>query len=87
MYAMQSSIGDDVYFEPSTAVLEAHMAKITGKEAGIFMASGSMSNQIALRSHLKQPPYSVLVDLRSHINKWGLSPVVLAMCLSTHFCT
>jgi threonine aldolase len=80
---MQSSIGDDVYFEPSTAALEAHMAKITGKEAGIFMASGSMSNQIALRSHLKQPPYSVLLDLRSHINKCSRS-LVLVRCSSTH---
>lgn len=50
--------------------LEAHIAKITGKEAAIFMPSGTASNQIALRTHLKQPPYSVLLDQRSHINKY-----------------
>lgn len=49
--------------------LEAHIAKLTGKEAGLFLPSGTASNQIALRTHLKQPPYSVLCDHRSHINK------------------
>ena len=69
-YAVQASLGDAVYHEPSTVALEAHMAKMTGKEAALFMPSGTMSNQIALRSHLKQPPYSVLCDHRAHINKY-----------------
>jgi len=55
--------------------LEAHVAKITGKEAGIFMPSGTASNQIALRAHLKQPPYSVLLDQRAHINKYVAQPL------------
>ena len=66
-YAMKASLGDDVYYEPSTAALEAHIARLTGKEAGLFMPSGTMSNQIGLRTHLKQPPYSVLCDNRAHI--------------------
>lgn len=69
-YAIQASLGDDVYHEPSTIALEAHMARLTGKEAALFMPSGTMSNQIALRTHLKQPPYSVLCDHRAHINKY-----------------
>ena len=88
-YASLATLGDDVYFEPSTAyvhiviflffsvvdtpllfrALEAHIAKLTGKEAGLFLPSGTASNQIALRTHLKQPPYSILCDHRSHINK------------------
>ncbi len=68
-YALQASIGDDVYHEPGMLALEAHMAKLTGKEAALFLPSGTMSNQIALRTHLKQPPYSVLCDQRAHINK------------------
>lgn len=68
-YAVRASLGDDVYHEPSTAALEAHMAQLTGKEASLFLPSGTMSNQIALRTHLKQPPYSVILDERSHINK------------------
>ncbi|KAH0590412.1 hypothetical protein H2248_000567 [Termitomyces sp. 'cryptogamus'] len=46
------------------------MAQLTGKEAGLFMPSGTASNQIALRTHLKQPPYSVLCDHRAHIHKY-----------------
>jgi hypothetical protein len=70
-YAILASLGDDVYHEPCTKVLEAHIAQLTGKEAAVFLPSGTMSNQIALRTHLKQPPYSVLVDVRAHINKSG----------------
>ncbi|KAI0314979.1 pyridoxal phosphate-dependent transferase [Amylostereum chailletii] len=69
-YAVQASLGDVVYFEPSTTLLEAHIAKLTGKEAALFMPSGTMSNQLALRSQLKQPPYSVLCDHRAHTNKY-----------------
>jgi threonine aldolase len=68
-YALQASLADDVYFEPTADSLEKHIAKLTGKEAAVFMPSGTMSNQISLRTHLVQPPYSVLCDYRSHINK------------------
>ncbi|KAG1777444.1 pyridoxal phosphate-dependent transferase [Suillus placidus] len=66
-YALRASLGDDVYFEPSTALLETHVAKITGKEAGLFLPTGTMSNQVALRTHLQQPPYSIITDARAHI--------------------
>ncbi|KAI6136911.1 pyridoxal phosphate-dependent transferase [Pisolithus sp. B1] len=66
-YAIRATLGDDVFFEPSTAALESHVAKLTGKEAGLFMPTGTMSNQVALRTHLQQPPYSVLCDARAHI--------------------
>ncbi|KAF7794112.1 hypothetical protein EIP86_005242 [Pleurotus ostreatoroseus] len=69
-YAVLASVGDDVYHEPCMLALEAHMAKLTGKEAALFLPSGTMSNQIALRTHLKQPPYSVLCDQRAHINNY-----------------
>ncbi|KAG2023795.1 threonine aldolase [Coprinopsis cinerea AmutBmut pab1-1] len=69
-YAVQATLGDDVYHDPSTAALEAHIAKITGKEAALFVPSGTASNQIAIRTHLTQPPYSVLVDKRAHINQY-----------------
>lgn len=70
LYASLATLGDDVYHEPSTIALEAHMAQLTGKEAAIFLPSGTMSNQIALRTHLKQPPYAVLCDQRAHINTY-----------------
>jgi len=71
-YAMQASLGDDVYNEPSTISLEAHIAKLTGKEAALFVSSGTMGNQLAIRSHLQQPPNSIICDVRGHINKFRL---------------
>lgn len=70
--AIQSTtLLDDVYEEDlTTNDLEAHCAALAGKEAGLFVLSGTMGNQVALRSLLKQPPYSVLCDHRSHINKY-----------------
>ena len=59
---------DDVTEEDATtASLEAHVAALAGKEAGLFVLSGTMGNQVALRSLLTQPPHAVLCDYRSHI--------------------
>ena len=69
-YAARASLGDDVYHEPTTQILEAAMARLTGKEAALFMPSGTMSNQIGLRTHLKQPPYSIICDHRAHIHNY-----------------
>ncbi|KAJ6444860.1 threonine aldolase [Purpureocillium lavendulum] len=70
--AIQScTLFDDVFREdPTTADLEAHVAALSGKESGLFVLSGTMGNQLALRSLLVQPPYGVLCDHRSHIIKY-----------------
>ena len=44
------------------------MATLAGKEAALFCSSGTLSNQLAIRTHLLQPPYSVLCDKRAHVN-------------------
>ena len=65
---MSCTLRDDVFKEdPSTNDLETHLAAITGKEDALFVLSGTMGNQLALRSLLTQPPHSVLCDHRSHI--------------------
>jgi threonine aldolase len=66
-YAIQASLGDDVYHEPNTIAFEAHIARLCGKEAALFVSSGTLANQLAVRTHLKQPPYSVLCDHRAHV--------------------
>ena len=73
-HAVLSSLGDDVYDDPSTKLLEKHVARLLGKESGLFVPSGTMANQIALRVHLTQPPHSVLCDIRSHINRQAVRP-------------
>ncbi|KAL2919147.1 Threonine aldolase [Polyrhizophydium stewartii] len=61
-------VGDDVFGEdPTINELERTVARLAGKEAALFCASGTMSNQVAIRSHLTQPPYSVLCDARAHV--------------------
>lgn len=66
--ATEASVGDSVYGEDAdTVYLENYVADIAGKEAGLFCVSGTMSNQIAIRTNLVQPPYRVLCDHRAHI--------------------
>jgi threonine aldolase len=62
---------DDVFLEdPTTRDLEALCASLTSKEAGLLVLSGTMGNQVALRTHLAGPPHMVLCDHRSHIVKY-----------------
>lgn len=45
-----NDIGDSVYGEdPSENAFEAYMAELVGMEAGLFVVTGVMSNQIGLR--------------------------------------
>ncbi|KAL7410835.1 pyridoxal phosphate-dependent transferase [Mrakia frigida] len=65
---LKASRGDDVYDEdPTTAAFEARVAKLAGKEAGLFCSSGTLTNQLAFRTWLTQPPHAVLCDVRSHV--------------------
>lgn len=64
----KTTLRDDFYREDQTTYMfEEHIADLVGHEAGMFVLSGTMGNQIALRTHLMQPPHSVLCDARSHI--------------------
>src|SRR5437899_11310457 len=60
-------VGDDVWEEDPTAKrLESMAADRLGKEAGIFVASGTMGNLLSVLSHT-QPGQEVILDLDSHI--------------------
>ncbi|KAG9199705.1 hypothetical protein G6514_008260 [Epicoccum nigrum] len=64
----ECSLLDDVSMEdPTTLGLEKFIAELTGKEDALLVLSGSMGNQVALRSHLTAPPHAILCDRRSHI--------------------
>ncbi|KAG0328008.1 Threonine aldolase [Podila humilis] len=65
---MKSSFGDDVYYEDdSIKALEKFVATLCGHEAALYCASGTMTNQLAHRVHLCNPPQSAIVDIRSHV--------------------
>ena len=62
---------DDVFGEdPTTNSLESYIAELTGKEAALFVISGTMGNQLSIRTALGGPPHSVLADARSHVIGW-----------------
>lgn len=63
----RAEVGDDVYGEdPSARRLQERAAAMLGKEAALFVPSGSMGNQIAVRLHT-QPGQEVIVEERSHM--------------------
>ncbi|KAB8069224.1 pyridoxal phosphate-dependent transferase [Aspergillus leporis] len=64
----QTTLLDDVFGEdPVTNDLQAYVAQRTNHEDALLVMSGTMGNQVAIRTHLVQPPYSVLCDRQSHI--------------------
>ncbi|DAA73891.1 TPA_exp: Uncharacterized protein A8136_3877 [Trichophyton benhamiae CBS 112371] len=63
-----TSLGDDVLQEDAvTCSLEKSVAELTNHESALLVMSGTMGNQVAIRTHLTQPPYAVLCDHRGHI--------------------
>jgi threonine aldolase len=59
-------VGDDQYGEdPTVNALQERVAAMLGKEAAIFLPSGTMANQVALRT-LTRPGDDVLVSRESH---------------------
>ena len=67
---VQAAVGDDVYAEdPTTNALEERVASEFGKEAGVFMPSGTMANQIAIRIQTR-PGDELLTERTNHIILW-----------------
>jgi threonine aldolase len=66
--AMASAeVGDDVWEEdPTVQRLEARAAERFGKDAGLFVASGTMGNQVAILTHT-QPGQEVICDVDAHV--------------------
>jgi threonine aldolase len=63
----RAEVGDDVFGEDTTVnALEAYVAGLLGKEAALFVPSGTMSNQLAIRCHT-QPGDELLCDGNCHI--------------------
>jgi len=64
---LQAELGDDVYFEdPTVNELQDELARMTGFEAGLFMPTGTMANQVALAVHCR-PGSEVIMPEGAHI--------------------
>ena len=72
--AMASAeVGDDVYGEdPTVNQLEREAAEIFEREAAIFVPTGTMGNQIAIRLHT-QHGQEVICEARSHVLDWEMA--------------
>lgn len=62
-----AEVGDDVYGDdPSVRALEARVAEILGKDAAVYMPTGTMTNQVALRAHTESGD-EILAESGAHI--------------------
>ena len=63
----EAEVGDDVFFEdPTVNRLQDRIAEMLGKEAALFVPSGTMSNQIAINCHTR-PGDEVICEENNHI--------------------
>jgi len=79
----QAVVGDDVWEEdPTVKTLEHMLAARFGKEAGLFCPTGTMANQVALKT-LTQPGQELLCDYTTHIYQYESGAYALLSGLST----
>ena len=65
-----AEVGDDVFGEdPTVNALEEKAAALFGKEAGLFCPSGSMTNQIAIKTHTN-PADEIICDESAHVYRY-----------------
>jgi threonine aldolase len=68
-----AEVGDDVYGEdPTVNRLESDAAALFGREAAIFVPTGTMGNQIAIRLHT-QHGQEIVCEARAHVMDWEMA--------------
>ncbi len=68
-----AEVGDDVYLEdPTVNRLQERAAEILEKEGALFVPSGTMGNQIAVRLHTR-PGQEVITEQRGHIYNYEMA--------------
>src|SRR3712207_4774832 len=78
-----AEVGDDVYGEdPTIRALEERVADVFGHEAGLFVPSGTMGNQIGLRL-VCEPGQEVLCDSEAHIVTYEMGAAAVLFGIST----
>jgi threonine aldolase len=72
-----AEVGDDVYREDPTVVrLEDLGAKMLGKEAGLFVCSGTMGNQVAIMTHTQRGD-ELITEAESHIFYYEVGDIAM----------
>jgi threonine aldolase len=63
----EAAVGDDVWGDDPTVIeLEAEVARMLGKEAAVYVPSGTMGNQIAIRSQTR-PGDEIFIHEAAHV--------------------
>ncbi|MBP7480244.1 MAG: threonine aldolase, partial [Spirochaetaceae bacterium] len=80
-----AAVGDDGYGDdPTTIELESYAASLTGKEAAIFVPSGTFGNQLALFTHCRRGQEVVLDDSSQIVqHEAGASSIIAGVQLRT----
>jgi len=66
----RAEVGDDVFGDdPTVNRLQERVAELLGKEAGLFLPSGTMANQVAVKC-LTEPGEEVILDSESHLFRY-----------------
>ena len=80
-----AEVGDDVYGEdPTVNRLEAQAAELFGREAALFVPTGSMGNQIAIKLHTHHGQEAIC-EAKAHVLDWemGMAAVFSGCTLRT----
>ena len=73
----QAEVGDDVYLEdPTVNRLQELAAWMLGKEAALFVPSGTMGNQICVKLHTR-PGVEVITEERAHIYNYEMAAMAV----------
>ena len=81
---MNAEVGDDVYGEdPTVNQLEAVAAEKVGKEAALFVPTGSMGNQIAIMAHCQRGE-EVICDSQAHVFHYEMAAAGLLSGVQLH---
>ena len=64
----EAEVGDDWFGDdPTVNRLQDRAAEVTGKEAALYVPTGTMANQIALRLHFRGTGHLVVAESRAHV--------------------
>lgn len=79
---VEAPLGDDVYRDDPTAIaLEQLVAEQTGKEAGLFVPSGTMSNQLAVMTHTKRGD-EIILETDTHVFRYEVGAFAILSAVS-----
>jgi threonine aldolase len=79
----EAEVGDDVYGEdPAINALEERVAALLGHEAGLFVPSGTMGNQIGMRL-VAEPGQEVLCDADAHVVTYEMGATAAVFGIQT----